>query len=62
MKIGVDKLSGVYGYDIVDEMTKMLSEELAKEIDKDILRDLGIEPDRNKRRKNTINNIFRISE
>lgn len=47
-----------YGTDIESELTKILSEELAKSIDKDILRGLGIEPDRNKRRKNKINKIF----
>ena len=40
-----------YGVDLADEMTKILSEQLAKEIDRDILRSLGLEPDRNKRRK-----------
>ena len=54
-----DKLSSHYGLDVADEMTKMLSEQLAKEIDKQILRNLGIEPDRNKRRKNSINKIYR---
>jgi hypothetical protein len=38
---------------------KILVEHLAREIDKDILRSLGIEPDRNKRRKNSINKIFK---
>jgi hypothetical protein len=32
---------------------------LAKEIDRKILRNLGLEPDRNKRRKNSINKIYR---
>ena len=32
--------------------------QLAKEIDREILRGLGLEPDRNKRRKNSINKIF----
>jgi len=47
-----------YSIDVVDELSKILSEELAREIDKDILRGLGIEPDRNKRRKNSIKKIF----
>jgi len=47
-----------YGINIADEMTKMLSEELAREIDKKILKSLGIEPDKNKRRKNKIEKIF----
>lgn len=50
-----------YGQDIESELTKMLSEELAKSIDKEILRGLGIEPDRNKRRKNKINSIFSLT-
>ena len=53
-----DKLSEHYGIDVVDQITSMLSDELAKSIDRDILRGLGIEPDRNKRRKNSINKIF----
>jgi len=55
-----DRLSNGYGSDIVDEMTKMLSDELAKQIDKEILRNLGLEPDRNKRRKNSIQKIFNV--
>ncbi len=47
-----------YGKDIESELTKILSEQIAKEIDRDILRGLGIEPDRNKRRKNSINKIY----
>jgi hypothetical protein len=46
------------GLDVADEISKLLSEQIAKEIDKEILRGLGIEPDRNKRRKNSINRIF----
>ena len=53
-----DRLSRGYGADLADELTKILSEQLAKEIDKDILRGLGIEPDRNKRRKNSIKKLF----
>ena len=49
-----------YGMDIADEMTKILSEELAKQIDKDMLRALGVEPDRNKRRKKSIQKIFNV--
>lgn len=48
-----------YGIDLADEMTKILSEQLAKEIDKDILRGIGLEPDRHKRRKNSINKIYK---
>ena len=54
-----DKLSEHYGIDVVDQITSMLSDELAKNIDRDILRGLGIEPDRNRRRKNSINKIFK---
>jgi hypothetical protein len=54
-----DKLSEHYGIDVVDQITSMLSDELAKSIDRDILRSLGIELDRNKRRKNKINKIFK---
>ena len=45
--------------DIEEQLTKMLSEQLAKEIDRNILKSLGLEPDRNKRRKNSINKIYR---
>lgn len=54
-----DRLSSHYGLDLASELTKILSEELAKEIDKDILRNLGFEPDRYKRRKNSINKIYK---
>ena len=47
-----------YGRDIESELTKILSEQIAKEMDRDILRSLGFEPDRNKRRKKSINKIF----
>jgi hypothetical protein len=57
-----DKLSIHYGIDIVDELTSLLSDQIAREIDRDILKSLGIEPDRNKRRMNSINNIFRDVE
>lgn len=57
-----DKLSEHYGIDVVDQLTSMLSDEIAKGIDRDILRSLGLEPDRNKRRKNSINKIFKNVE
>jgi hypothetical protein len=47
---------------VVDQLQSMLSAEIAKSIDKDILRGLGLEPDRNKRRKNSINKIFKDVE
>ncbi len=57
-KLKVDyKEVSQYGSDIADEMTKILSEELSKEIDKEILRSLGIF-ERPMRRKNSINKIF----
>ncbi len=46
-----------YSVDIEDELTKILSESIAKEIDKEILRSLGIF-ERPIRRKNSINKIF----
>ena len=54
-----DQLSESYGIDAADELTKLLSEELAKEIDKEILRGLGLEPEKNKRRVNSINKIYK---
>jgi hypothetical protein len=54
-----DRLSNQWGVDIADELTKLLSEEWAKEIDKEILRGLGLEPEKNKRRINSINKIYR---
>lgn len=54
----IQNLSSDYGVDIVGELESILSNEIAKEIDKDILRNLGLEPDRWKRRKNSINKIF----
>lgn len=57
-----DKLSSNYGIDVVDQLTSMLSDQISREIDKDILRGLGLEPDRNKRRKIFIKNIFKNVE
>lgn len=54
-----DRLSNQWGVDIEDELTKLLSEEWAKQIDKEILRGLGLEPEKNKRRINSINKIYR---
>jgi predicted HAD superfamily phosphohydrolase YqeG len=53
-----DNTISPYDVDIESELTKILSEQIAKEIDRDILRGLGIEPDRNRRRKKSINKIF----
>jgi len=52
-----DELSKNYGIDIVDHMTSMLANEMAKSIDKEILKSMGIY-DRNVRRKNSIDKIF----
>lgn len=48
-----------YGKDIISDMEKKLSDELAREIDKEILRNLGFEPDKWKRRKKSIEKIFK---
>lgn len=50
---------GPYPLDTVDELTKMLSEQLAKEIDKEILKSLGVY-ERNIKRKNSIQKIFNV--
>lgn len=55
----IQDLEHHYGKDIVGELSSMLSNEIAKEIDKQILRGVGIEPDRNQRRKKSIDNIFK---
>jgi len=60
--IEVEGSVSAYGLDIESELTKILSEELTKSIDRDILMSLGIEPDKNKRRKNKINKIFNLNE
>jgi len=57
-----DKLSSHYSIDVIDQLQSMLSAEIAKNIDREILRSLGLEPDRNKRRKNSINKIFKDVE
>lgn len=46
-----------YGEDIESELTKMLSKELANQIDKEILTSLGLK-ERNVTRKDKINKIF----
>ena len=48
-----------YGLDVENELQKVLSEELAKEIDREILRSMGLEPDKNKRRMNAIKDLFK---
>lgn len=50
-----------YGIDIEDKLTSMLSEELAKSIDKEILKTiLGDDYYRNKRRSKSIKKIFKF--
>lgn len=57
IKVDGQNTISAYDNDIVDEMTKILSESIAKEIDKEILRSLGIF-ERPIRRKNSIQKIF----
>jgi vacuolar-type H+-ATPase subunit D/Vma8 len=57
-----DKLSSHYSIDVADQLQSMLSAEIAKGIDREILRNLGIELDRNKRRMNSIGKIFKDVE
>lgn len=50
------------GIDAAYELSKILSEEWSKAVDKEILRSLGYEPDRRKRRKISIEKVFKSSE
>ena len=56
-----DKLSEHYGMDIVNQLESMLSNEIAKSIDKEILKSMGIYS-RNVRRMNSIAKIFKNVE
>ena len=56
-----DKLSEHYGIDVVDQLTSMLSDEISKGIDKEILKSMGIYS-RNVRRMNSISKIFKDVE
>jgi len=47
---------------IEDQLTSMLSEELAKSIDREILKSLGLEPDKWIRRMNKIDKIYNQKE
>jgi hypothetical protein len=51
-----DKLSESYGVDIADQLSAMLSDEIAKSIDAEILQTLGVlsTPERRKRSLNKI--------
>ena len=55
----LDNTVSPYGKDIESELTKILSEQWQKEIDRNILKSLGLEPDRNKRRQKSINKIYK---
>ena len=48
------------GLELTEELTKTFSDSLAREIDRQILSNLGYEIERNKRRINKILNIFNI--
>jgi hypothetical protein len=56
-----DRLSEHYGIDIADQLSAMLSDELTKSIDKEILKNMGIYS-RNVRRMNSIGKIFKDVE
>ena len=56
-----DELSSNYGLDVADQLSAMLSDELAKSIDKEILKSMGIYS-RNVRRMNSIDKIFKNVE
>jgi hypothetical protein len=56
-----DELSKHYGLDIVNQLESMLSDEIAKSIDMEILKSMGIYS-RNVRRMNSINKIFKDVE
>jgi len=53
-----DKLSDHYGIDVADQLSAMLSDEIAKSIDMKILKSMGIYS-RNVRRMNSIDKIFK---
>mgnify|MGYP003996049567 FL=1 len=54
----IQDIGSAYGMDVEDELTSMLSEEIAKSIDREIFKSMGIELDRFKRRNPSINKIF----
>jgi hypothetical protein len=53
-----DRLSSGYGKDIVDELSAMLSEQIAKSIDAEILKSLGV-LSITERRKKSLNKIYK---
>ena len=56
-----DKLSSHYGLAVDEQLSAMLSDEISKGIDKEILKSMGIYS-RNVRRMNSINKIFKDVE
>lgn len=56
-----DRLSEHYGIDVADQLSAMLSNEIAKGIDREILKSMSIYS-RNVRRMNSINKIFKDVE
>lgn len=56
-----DKLSEHYGIDVADQLSAMLSDEITKSIDKEILKSMGIYS-RNIRRMSSIGKIFKDVE
>jgi hypothetical protein len=56
-----DKLSEHYSIDIADRLSSMLSDEISKRIDREILKSMGIYS-RNVRRMDSINKIFKDVE
>jgi len=56
-----DKLSEHYGIDVAGQLSAMLSDEIAKSIDMEILKSMGIYS-RNVRRMNSIDKIFKDVE
>ena len=56
-----NKLCVHYDSDVSYELSKMLSEQLSKEIDREVLKIMGIYS-RNIRRMDSINKIFKSSE
>ena len=56
-----DEISKHYSIDIADQLSAMLSDEISKGIDKEILKSMGIYS-RNVRRMNSISKIFKDVE
>lgn len=56
--VNSNNISSSYGTDLVDELTKILSEQIASAIDKDVVKTLGFGV-RNLRRKDSIKKIYK---